>query len=286
MTFRTFCIVVVIILLVPIYGCETSPRVEAKQSEPNDPRPAISKHVVACTEMLGRAIDANFVQETGVAQCKDQLDKYHKDLLNEVKTDSDGQTGMNAFVNNYVRYEKLFSDIYGAKFLFKKSVDDVQGLKQASDVLKKHTDTLSKLYLNMKGEAAKNLAYVNGRNEALLDRMVLNAELGIVAGTDKDERIQKFDRMARDAAIVGKVIEQMINGDAKQGLVKVTDPKARQELQLAQQAFQPLKTHVISLLDSAPDIHKARLDFEDLQKVAARIEQRQIGVRVKTKYEI
>lgn len=224
----------------------------------------MQERISACTASLRKAMDTNFQEASGVAECDDLLGKMAADLGRP----SAHPAGLAEDVR---AYQVLYADIYAGKHLFRQSVVQVQAMSAAKDALLVHIDSLSKIFLSSQGKEARDMAYVNGRNEVLLDRVILNAQLFLNPGTDNDKRIEHLDYMARDAVLVGEIVDAMLKGNAKLRINKVQDKRARNDLAKAAKAFVPLGDSVEALLDIAPDIYKSRLDFEDLNDLSERM---------------
>ncbi len=60
------------------------------------------------------------------------------------------------------------------------------------------------------------------------------------------------DRFGRDAALLGRVLEGMINGDDNLGVGKVADPEARQKLREVSMQFSTVGQHVGAILEKSP----------------------------------
>lgn len=207
-----------------LMSCGTSPVINESKSETNTiemakySRSEIENIISKCTSLLRKAIETHFIGASDLGDCNTPLTQ----IISYVTKNSYRNTQL---INDAKRYQNIFSEIYRNRKLFSESNKYVQNIKKTNNKIKLHIDILSKIFLNSSGNTAKDFAYVIGGNEVLLDRMNLNAEFAINRGANIDERVKKLDRLAKDAAIFGKILYGMLRGDKKLRIKKLSIDK-------------------------------------------------------------
>lgn len=263
---------IILVISALILGCESAPGNQSRQdtSHPVQTEPSqqnINNVVANCTSQMRKAIAVNFAQDKGVEKCSQVLEHMVDAAanMNGVKLSSANGAKLEELLSNY---QKHYSNIYKNKNLFRQSHVIVQSMQIAKEAMIPHVEELSKHFLSDVGQGAKNAAYMTGRNELLLDRIMLNAELAINPGTENEKRVDQLDRMFRDTVLVGKITQGMLRGDKKLRIDKIKNKTARAHLNKAEKAYAPLKTNVDALLEIAPDVQKLRVEFDDLKDMA------------------
>lgn len=93
--------------------------------------------------------------------------------------------------------------------------------------------------------------YVATRQLMLTQRISSNVNRVLVGG---EEAITAADRFGRDAALFGRVVEDMLRGNRNLGIKRITHPESREKLKAVQTLFKALRAQVGSILERSPEM--------------------------------
>ena len=260
-----FNFIIILCVMISI-NCGASPAdnnkatITAKAPQTKYSEAQIKNNISKCTVILRKAVEEHFIKEDGMEGCNKSIYEMNYAISNKRYRNSQ-------LINYLEKYVDIYSEVYSNKKSFIESYALVKKIKETSKILSVHINNLNKIFLNPSSKAEKDFAYISNRNKDLLDRLVLNAELAINPETGNDEAVKKMDRMAKDAIILGRVINAMLLGDGKLKIQEVKDKQARNELALAKNIYTPIRNNVGALLDIAPDLYKSRYQLSELQNI-------------------
>ncbi len=93
--------------------------------------------------------------------------------------------------------------------------------------------------------------YIATRQLMLTQRISSNVNRVLDGG---EEAITAADRFGRDAALFGRVVEDMLRGNRNLGIKRITHPESRQKLKAVQTLFRELRTQVGAILERSPEM--------------------------------
>lgn len=93
--------------------------------------------------------------------------------------------------------------------------------------------------------------YIATRQLMLTQRISSNVNRVLDGG---EEAITAADRFGRDAALFGRVVEDMLRGNRNLGIKRISHPESREKLKAVQALFRELRTQVGSILERSPEM--------------------------------
>ena len=93
--------------------------------------------------------------------------------------------------------------------------------------------------------------YIATRQLMLTQRISSNVNRVLDGG---EEAITAADRFGRDAALFGRVVEDMLRGNRNLGIKRITHPESREKLKAVQALFKTLRTQVGAILERSPEM--------------------------------
>lgn len=110
-------------------------------------------------------------------------------------------------------------------------------------------------------EAPPDQIYVATRQLMLTQRISSNVNRVLAGG---EEAVTAADRFGRDAALFGRVIEDMLSGNRKMGVRKITDPTSRAKLEEVRKLFMSIRTQVGGILERSPEMFQVSASAESI----------------------
>ena len=93
--------------------------------------------------------------------------------------------------------------------------------------------------------------YIATRQLMLTQRISSNVNRVLDGG---EEAITAADRFGRDAALFGRVVEDMLRGNRNLGIKRITHPESREKLKAVQTLFRALRAQVGAILERSPEM--------------------------------
>ena len=93
--------------------------------------------------------------------------------------------------------------------------------------------------------------YIATRQLMLTQRISSNVNRVLEGG---EEAITAADRFGRDAALFGRVVEDMLRGNRNLGIKRITHPESREKLKAVQTLFKELRSQVGAILERSPEM--------------------------------
>jgi twitching motility protein PilJ len=93
--------------------------------------------------------------------------------------------------------------------------------------------------------------YIATRQLMLTQRISSNVNRVLGGG---EEAITAADRFGRDAALFGRVVEDMLRGNRNLGIKRITHPESRLKLKAVQALFRELRNQVGAILERSPEM--------------------------------
>lgn len=99
--------------------------------------------------------------------------------------------------------------------------------------------------------APADQVYIATRQLMLTQRISSNVNRVLGGG---EEAITAADRFGRDAALFGRVVEDMLRGNRNLGVKRITHPESREKLKAVQSLFKALRSQVGAILERSPEM--------------------------------
>ncbi len=93
--------------------------------------------------------------------------------------------------------------------------------------------------------------YIATRQLMLTQRISSNVNRVLDGG---EEAITAADRFGRDAALFGRVVEDMLRGNRNLGIKRITHPESREKLKAVRALFKELRNQVGAILERSPEM--------------------------------
>ncbi len=93
--------------------------------------------------------------------------------------------------------------------------------------------------------------YIATRQLMLTQRISSNVNRVLEGG---EEAITAADRFGRDAALFGRVVEDMLRGNRNLGIKRITNPESREKLKAVQTLFKEVRAQVGAILERSPEM--------------------------------
>ena len=108
--------------------------------------------------------------------------------------------------------------------------------------------------------------YIATRQLMLTQRISSNVNRVLGGG---EEAITAADRFGRDAALFGRVVEDMLRGNRNLGIKRITHPESREKLKAVQTLFKALRSQVGSILERSPEMFQVSDAAESVLSTSA-----------------
>ena len=108
--------------------------------------------------------------------------------------------------------------------------------------------------------------YIATRQLMLTQRISSNVNRVLGGG---EEAITAADRFGRDAALFGRVVEDMLRGNRNLGIKRITHPESREKLKAVQSLFKALRGQVGAILERSPEMFQVSDAAESILSTSA-----------------
>ncbi|MEJ2141178.1 MAG: methyl-accepting chemotaxis protein, partial [Gammaproteobacteria bacterium] len=116
--------------------------------------------------------------------------------------------------------------------------------------------------------APSDQVYIATRQLMLTQRISSNVNRVLAGG---EEAVTAADRFGRDAALFGRVIEDMLRGNRNMGIRRITDPDSREKLTQVSKQFRALRTQVGGILERSPEMFQVSGSAEDVLSTSRKL---------------
>ena len=113
-----------------------------------------------------------------------------------------------------------------------------------------------------------NQIYIATRQLMLTQRIASNVNRVLDGG---ESAITAADRFGRDAALFGRVVEDMLRGNRNLGIKKITHPKSREKLKAVRTLFKELRNQVGAILERSPEMFQVSEAAENVLATSGRL---------------
>ncbi len=119
-------------------------------------------------------------------------------------------------------------------------------------------------------QAPPDQIYIATRQLMLTQRISTNVNRVLEGG---EEAITAADRFGRDAALFGRVVEDMLKGNKAMGIRKVTDPTSRAKLLEVRKLFAQIRKQVSGILEKSPGMFEVSAAADDILRLSNQLPQ-------------
>ena len=113
-----------------------------------------------------------------------------------------------------------------------------------------------------------NQIYIATRQLMLTQRIASNVNRVLDGG---EAAITAADRFGRDAALFGRVVEDMLRGNRNLGIKKITHAKSREKLKAVRTLFKELRNQVGAILERSPEMFQVSEAAEKILGTSGRL---------------
>ena len=117
-------------------------------------------------------------------------------------------------------------------------------------------------------QAPPDQVYIATRQLMLTQRISSNVNRVLAGG---EEAVTAADRFGRDAALFGRVVEDMLRGNPKMGIRRISDPTSRAKLQEVRKLFKSIRTQVGGILERSPEMFQVSGAAEAILGMSAQL---------------
>ncbi len=136
-------------------------------------------------------------------------------------------------------------------------ISDIQGV--SDELLTQTSQVVDQLVAR---EAPPDRIQAASRQLWLLQRALGSLEQVETGGADAPEAAQSF---ARDAALYGRVLDGLLQGSARMNIEPVQAPEVRETLRTLATNYQPVRRHIDSIKELAPELKNTTQAANELQ---------------------
>jgi len=122
-----------------------------------------------------------------------------------------------------------------------------------------------------KQNASGNQIYIATRQLMLTQRISSNVSRVLEGG---EGAVTAADRFGRDAALFGRVIQDMMRGNPKMGITKISEASARKKLLEVSKQFADIRNQVGAILERSPEMFQVSGAAEDILALSGQFLQR------------
>jgi len=146
---------------------------------------------------------------------------------------------------------------------YRKEVDIIVKNRDVVTTMRKHIQNINEQIPNLlalsdevvatmtEQQAPADQVYIATRQLMLTQRIHSNVNRILAGG---EEAVTAADRFGRDAALFGRVIEDMLRGNRNMGIRRIADPTSRAKLEKVQKQFRALRAEVGGILERSPEM--------------------------------
>ncbi len=159
-------------------------------------------------------------------------------------------------------YRARVETILGGREVIERVAEHVEIIRETMPDLLEMSDELVRTLV--RAEAPPDQIYLLGRQLMLVQRIEFNLNQ-VLSG--KAESAAAADQFGRDAALFGRVLDALSNGNAAMGIKPLTDPAAIDKLREVAVLYAAVRENAGAILDAAPDLYEindAAGQIEDL----------------------
>jgi len=126
-----------------------------------------------------------------------------------------------------------------------------------------------------KQNAPPRQVYIATRQLMLTQRISSNVTKVLEGG---EEAVTSADRFGRDAALFGRVVQDMLRGNPTLRIQKIIEPNARKKLQRVATQFNSIRNQVGQILDRSPDMFNVSAAAQEVLDQSETIHKKIIGL--------
>ena len=146
---------------------------------------------------------------------------------------------------------------------YRKDVDTILKRRDVVTTMRDHIQNINEQIPNLlalsdevvatmtEQQSPADQVYIATRQLMLTQRIHSNVNRVLAGG---EEAVTAADRFGRDAALFGRVIEDMLRGNRNMGIRKITEPTSRGKLQEVSKQFRALRVQVGGILERSPEM--------------------------------
>ncbi len=214
------------------------------------------------------ASQANEGIPTTFAQLKKSYERFQNSF--DLLKNGDPSTGMPAspvavleplsqVESEWARFDKNIKIILSHQQTVRNLRDTVQAINDSGAQLLALSDEVATLMAQRGGNPGQ--VYIASRQLMLAQRIISNVNLILAGG---EGSVTAADRFGRDAALFGRVVQGMENGNHGLGIDRVTNPDVRAKLDAVNTLFAKISQEVSSILEHSPEMFQVSESVQEI----------------------
>ena len=168
---------------------------------------------------------------------------------------------------------KPMADLQKTWASFRKDVDTILQRREVISTMREYIQGINEqipTLLAMSDEVVATMTeqrapadqvYIATRQLMLTQRISSNVNRVLEGG---EEAVTAADRFGRDAALFGRVIEDMLRGNRNMGISRINNPASRAKLQEVSKLFKSIRTQVGGILERSPEMFQVSAAAEGI----------------------
>ena len=178
---------------------------------------------------------------------RDQFDKILKRQANRVPDEV--RKPMTDLQKTWTTFRKDVDTILQRREVISTMREYIQGINEQIPTLLAMSDEVVATMTEQRAPADQ--VYIATRQLMLTQRISSNVNRVLEGG---EEAVTAADRFGRDAALFGRVIEDMLRGNRNMGITRISNPASRAKLQEVSKLFKSIRTQVGGILERSPEM--------------------------------
>ena len=181
--------------------------------------------------------------------------QQQRDQFNEIldwqlsRTTDEANNAMESLQALWARYRKEVDTILQRREVVSGMRDHINKINEQIPTLLALSDEVVNTMIKQKADGAQ--VYIATRQLMLTQRISGNVNRVLSGGA---EAVTAADRFGRDAALFGRVIEDMLRGNKNMRIRRISEPTSRAKLQKVATLFRSIRTQVGGILERSPEM--------------------------------
>jgi len=201
------------------------------------------------------------------AQLKKTYDEFEHNFMLLKEGDPDGMPptpievlgALKGVENEWSKFDKNITTILSHEGTVHAMRDTVQAINERGAQLLALSDEVATLMAQRGSDPGQ--VYIASRQLMLSQRIVNNVNRVLEGG---EGSVTAADRFGRDAALFGRVIKGMLDGNRGLGIDKVTNPDIRAKLEEVNKLFDEIGQQVSAILERSPEMFQVSEAVQDV----------------------
>ena len=203
------------------------------------------------------------------ALLQQQRDQFNTILEGQIsRTPGNAKVAMGALQELWARYRKEVDTILQRRDVVSGMRDHIHKINEQIPTLLALSDEVVNTMIEQNAEGAQ--VYIATRQLMLTQRISGNVNRVLSGGA---EAVTAADRFGRDAALFGRVIEDMLRGNKNMRIRRITEPASIDKLEKVATLFRSIRAQVGGILERSPEMFQVSGASEAVLTISAQLPQ-------------